>query len=177
MSKAFAHITSFFIIILNLTVIFAQRQLPATYLEDTIILHDHVMPLNFDVVYPESAFHKVETLCKELWSDLEVLHANEHLRKEWIVLTDYLADQFLALYLKVDVLVNHPEESRIYLTEDLYYLLGVFAFLETRYTTLVHAIAQDNPAMLDVLKDMDRILVESKAKLEGLMHSNLEYTF
>lgn len=129
-----------------------------------------IEPFSFDISYPESAFSKIERVCKELWNDLDVINANEQLRFEWIYNSDYLLNQFLLLHTNISKMLASPDESRIYLTEDIQYLTHIINIIEEKFITFKQSLT-DVDDSIESIKD---ILFQSKIFLEQILRSNQE---
>ena len=127
-------------------------------------------PFSLDVSYPESEFSKIERVCKELWNDLDVMNANEQLRSDWIYNSDYLLSQFLLLHSNISKMLASPDESRMYLTEDILYLVEIIDVVEEKFNIFKQLIIESDNS----IESIKVSLLQSRVFLEQILLNNQE---
>ena len=135
-----------------------------------LCINNQLYALNDIPMYPTPEFSKVERICKELWSDLDVLSFNKSLEYEWIENSNYLVNQFTQLSYSITSLVN-TDESRSYLLEDIHYLVDILNELELRYSNLLMNLKHP------LCQSMNVLLLQSKQTLKQLLLLNQEIMF
>lgn len=118
--------------------------------------------------YEEIYFQRLESLCRDIYNDLDVSNTNQavaaHMHAE-----NYLLKQFLLLQHTLEAFINNKEEVRIYLWQDLAYLREIIELLEKKYSEGLYTQEQHTPKIL-------AIFAHGKDQLEQLLANNYEVT-
>lgn len=122
--------------------------------------------------YYESYFYKVDTLAQELLHDLSVLSFDNEEYASWMVQSEYLSRQFLSLHEAISNLVEHEEEARIYLRDDITYILTMLEKIEEQFTALY--TVKDSFAGKTVKVCLAQLLRQSKKNIKDLLENNHE---
>lgn len=122
-------------------------------------------------LYPTPYFHKVGIICKELCTDLQVIHFNKQLHYDWVEHSDYLFNKFLILYNSISELVNNTEETKSYLLEDIQYLFEAVEQVVHNYATTYETHLTD-----PFYRSLISLLQKSNDKLKELLLINHEIT-
>lgn len=130
-------------------------------------------PFSLDYLYPESKFYRIEISCKELWSDLDSLLESKTFFELYTQNANNLWQQFVVLSAVVEDFVNHDEESRAYLREDIQYLTNLLAIIEEKYQRV--RILLDPAFDSGMIETMYRYLIRSKNSLHTMLMAYQEY--
>ena len=126
---------------------------------------------SLDYLYPQKSFHQIESISKELWSDLDLLLTDDEAQKKLKENEFYVYQQCEKLYNAVNNLIVNETEARIYLTEDIEYLVGILEYIEDKYMQL----AQSMSAMSETTKlSTYDIIQQAKSALQELLVNNQE---
>ncbi len=133
--------------------------------------HQSVYLFSLDYLYPQKSFHQIESISKELWSDLDLLLTDDEAQKKLKENEFYVYQQCEKLYNAVNNLIVNETEARIYLTEDIEYLVGILEYIEDKYMQL----AQSMSAMSETTKlSTYDIIQQAKSALQELLVNNQE---
>jgi hypothetical protein len=131
-----------------------------------------VYHFSLDYLYPQKNFHQIESLSKELWSDLDLLLNDEQAKQKIMQESEiYLYDQSIKLNKAVNNLILNETEARIYLTEDIQYLVAILECIENKYGELMQSLLKVNEA---TLIDTYAIFRQAKEALIDLLENNHE---
>ena len=128
---------------------------------------------SLDYLYPQKSFHQIESISKELWSDLDLLLTDDEAQKKIIENEFYLYQQCKKLHNAVNNLIVNETQVRIYLTEDIEYLVGILEYIEDKYVQLAQSMSAMNEATK--LSTYD-IIQQAKNALQELLVNNQEFT-
>lgn len=85
-----------------------------------------------DYLYPYSSFHKVESMCKSMWSDLDLFLTHEPF-EQLLQKTPLLCAEIEQLLAAVKSLVRNEQETESYLPEDIIYIMRLVGVLANKY--------------------------------------------
>ncbi len=119
-------------------------------------------------LYPTPTFSKIESLCKELKNDFDVLNFTQLFHKDWLESSDYLFQKFLVMNSSIIHLVNNTEESKAFLLEDIHYLLTIIIDVRAYFNKIFEY--SRNPICISI----NTLLQKSEEKLGELLLINQE---
>lgn len=125
-----------------------------------------------DTFFPSVSFKKIEKICFQLSIDLDVF--THQALPDFLEHSGYLLKQFCSLFVAVQEMVCNTEESRMFLSDDISYLLNLLIHLEH-----LLAAAHSNPenAGVSIVECMKILLDQAILKLESLIEHNIEVVF
>lgn len=127
--------------------------------------------LSHDGFFRASGFKKIEKICFQLHDDLDIL--SHGVLPELLEQSGYLLKQFCCLFTSVQELAGNQEESRMFLPDDISYLLTLFEKLEKKLNEIEVTIQQENQLFVCI-----KVLLEQgKQKLQMLVEHNIEVLF
>ncbi|OQA36078.1 MAG: hypothetical protein BWY54_00254 [Candidatus Dependentiae bacterium ADurb.Bin331] len=85
-----------------------------------------------DYLYPYSSFHKVESICKNMWSDLDLFLTHEPF-EQLLEKAPVLCAEIEQLLTAVKSLSRNEKETESYLPEDILYLMRMIGVLANKY--------------------------------------------
>lgn len=122
--------------------------------------------------YYDSCFYKVDTRAQELLHDLSVLSFDNEVLVSWMVQSEYLSRQFLSLHEAISNLVENEEEARIYLRDDLTYILTMLEKIEECFNNLYEKKSSMAHKAVNIC--LGRLLHRSKKNISDLLANNYE---
>jgi len=127
---------------------------------------------SLDYLYPQKSFHQIESLSKELWSDLNLLLSDSDAQEK--IMQDnetYIYEQVLKLSKAVDNLILNEAEARIYLTEDIQYLVAILECVESKHEQLAELL---HTSLYKTISKTQALFNQAKNALIDLLESNQE---
>lgn len=127
---------------------------------------------SLDYLYPQKSFHQIESIGKELWSDLDLLLTDDQAQKKLMEENElYLHQQCIKLHNAVNNLIINETEARIYLTEDIEYLVVILEYIEDKYAQLAQSLSLMNEA---ILISTHEVIKQARDSLKELLENNQE---
>jgi hypothetical protein len=140
-----------------------------SYPENLCAIDAHEFFLNY--LYPQTNFHRVELIGKELWSDLDLLLNNRETISDAIN-SNYLRGQCINLLHATQKMCSEHEETRNYLPDDVEYLIEIVSLLENKWKDLSGVF---NGTQFDYVDEYNTLFSATKILLKQLLISTKEY--
>jgi hypothetical protein len=125
-----------------------------------------------DGFYRALGFRKIEKICFQLHDDLDLMFLNKSpssLKSN----PGYLLKQFCYLFTAIQELVDNTEEARMFLPDDIVYLLDHIQKIEHK----LFAIEVEKKSEDQLVQCMGLLLRQSQQKLQVLIENNIEIVF
>jgi len=128
--------------------------------------------LSHDNFFRALSFKRIEKVCFQLLDDLELFVLGPF--PELLERSGYLLNQFCNLFTHVQELISNPDESRMFLPDDIAYLINLLVSLEQK---LIDVGSQIESHQRQLLLCMEILLEQAKQKMEILIDNNIEVVF